>query len=279
MWNSYEVQRDFCITHMYSLFENHFDNSYSFNGETHNFWECVYIKKGKITASGNERVFSLTEGNLIFHKPLELHKFSVESKEGADIFIFSFSLEGNISPHLKHNVFSLNKEQKRIIEEFGEYIRKQNPSHRTSEKKELMFLNEGVKKEKYLPMVSVFIEMLILSLSENKKTTLTDSSPNAATFTKAVNYMNNNISSHPSIESIAAYCNVSTTGLKRIFAKYAGLGIHKYFLKMKINAAIDLLKDGHTISEAAFMLGFSNQGYFSYVFKRETGKQPSHYKN
>ncbi len=278
MWNSYEVNKDFGVTHIYSLFESHFDSSYCFSGETHNFWECLYIKKGRISVSGNERVFSLKEGNLIFHKPLELHKFNVESNEGADLFIFSFGMEGNVSPHLKYNVFSLNKEQKRIIEEFTCYIRKENPSYLSAPKKEFMYLDEGAKKGKYLSMVSLFIEMLILSLSHNKKTTLTDSSPNAATFTKAVNFMNNHISSHPSIEEIAAFCNVSTTGLKRIFNKYAGLGIHKYFLKMKINAAIELLKDGHTISETAFMLGFSNQGYFSYVFKRETGKQPSAYK-
>lgn len=278
MWSSYKVNKDFNVTHIYSLFESHFDSSYSFNGETHNFWECVYIKKGNISASGNERVFSLKEGNLIFHKPLELHKFNVESGDGAELFIFSFALDGNVSPHLKYNVFSLNNEQKKIIEEFTHYIRKENPAYLSAPKKETMYIDEGIKKPKYLPVVSLFIEMLILSLSQNKKTTLTDSSPNAATFTKAVNYMNNNISSHPSIEEIAAFCNISATGLKRIFNKYAGLGIHKYFLKMKINAAIELLKDGHTISETAFMLGFSNQGYFSYVFKRETGNQPSTYK-
>lgn len=278
MWNSYKVNKDFNVTQIYSLFESHFDSTYAFNGETHNFWECVYIKKGRISASGNERVFSLKEGNLIFHKPLELHKFSVENSEGAELFIFSFALEGNVSPHLKYNVFSLNTEQKKIIKEFTDYIKKENPSYLLAPQKETMYLNEGIKKPKYLPIVSLFIEMLILSLSQNKKTLLTDSSPNAATFTKAVNYMNNHISSHPSIEDIAAFCNISTTGLKRIFSKYAGLGIHKYFLKMKINAAIELLKDGHTISDTAFMLGFSNQGYFSYVFKRETGKQPSYYK-
>ncbi len=278
MWNSYDVNKDFCVTQIYSLFESHFDSSYSFSGETHNFWECLYVKKGKISVSGNERVFSLKDGNLIFHKPLELHKFNVESQSGAEVFIFSFSLDGNIAPHLKYNVFSLNKEQKKIIEEFTSYIKKENPSYLSASKKEVMYLQEGLKKSKYLPIVALFIEILIMSLSENKKTTLTDSSPAAATFTKAVNYMNNNISSHPSIESIASYCNISTTGLKRIFTKYAGLGIHKYFLKMKINAAIELLKDGHTISDTAFSLGFSNQGYFSYVFKRETGKQPSYYK-
>ena len=56
------------------------------------------------------------------------------------------------------------------------------------------------------------------------------------------------------------------------------MGVMAYFNKMKIESAQNLIKNGMTVQETANMLGFSNQNYFSTVFKRITGKSPTFYK-
>lgn len=278
MWASFKVNPILEITDIYSLFEAHFDHKYTFHGETHNFWECVYVQNGTISVSGNERVYTLSKGDVIFHKPLELHKFSIESTLGADLFIFSFSVKGDLPSQLKYNVFKLNEEKEAFMNAFLTFLRRENDKYPTPEFKEYKFLREDNLSDKYLNIVTGFISIFLLNLSDDTSPCATDSSPNAEIFKKAVNYMNDNISNQLSIEQIARFCNISPTGLKRVFRKYSGLGIHKYYLKIKINAAIELLKDGHTISDTANILGFSNQGYFSFVFKRETDKNPSQYK-
>ena len=63
--------------------------------------------------------------------------------------------------------------------------------------------------------------------------------------------------------------------LERIFDKYAGISVHKYLLKLKINVAKKLLQDGGQVSVVAENLGFASQSYFSKAFKRETGFTPS----
>ena len=55
------------------------------------------------------------------------------------------------------------------------------------------------------------------------------------------------------------------------------MGIHKYLLKLKTAAAIQLLQQGCSVNEVSRQLGFANQNYFSTVFKRETGLPPSRY--
>ena len=60
-----------------------------------------------------------------------------------------------------------------------------------------------------------------------------------------------------------------------IFDKYAGISVHKYLLKLKINVAKKLLQDGGQVSVVAENLGFASQSYFSKAFKRETGFTPS----
>ena len=42
--------------------------------------------------------------------------------------------------------------------------------------------------------------------------------------------------------------------------------------------AIDYLSDGFTVTETASLCGFENLSFFTKVFKRYTGNNPSYYK-
>ena len=116
---------------------------------------------------------------------------------------------------------------------------------------------------------------LFLSLSDNGQVLQMYQNDESDIFKKAVKYMIVNISLSLPLENIADYCNVSVATLKRIFIRYAGVGVHKYFLSLKIKRAKELLISGENVTTTAEKLGFSSQGYFSCAFKRETGVLPS----
>lgn len=122
-WLAHSVREQIRITDMYSLFEVHYDNGYAFPGETHNFWECVYVMEGAACVSGNERVYNLPQGSIIFHKPLEFHKFTVNGTEGADLLIFSFSAEGPLTSYLAEKVFALSASQQDLVRSMLSFIR------------------------------------------------------------------------------------------------------------------------------------------------------------
>ena len=105
IWIPHDVNEQIHIESFFSFFETHYDNGYNFPGETHNFWECVYVLDGSICVSGDERVYNLSKDEIIFHKPLELHKFYVNGDAGATLLIFSFSLTGTLAEALKNMVF------------------------------------------------------------------------------------------------------------------------------------------------------------------------------
>ena len=77
---------------------------------------------------------------------------------------------------------------------------------------------------------------------------------------------------------LAALCRVSPSLLKKLFARYAGVGVMEYFRQCKINAAIPLLREGQSVREVAEHFGFPDAGYFSTVFRRVTGKTPTYYR-
>ena len=276
-WISHKIEEQIKITEFFSLFKHKFKNKYNFPGETHDFWECVYVLDGKVYASADERVYTLGKGKIIFHKPLELHKLYVDNPSGATLLIFSFSASGVLCDFLKDKVFSLSAAQQNIIIAMLNFI-----SHNIKTKGTFAienFFSPIDTNPLYLQTVATYIMQLILSLAENPTESIASTHPDAKTFKKAVHYMNKNIYKNLTVSDIAKYCNSSSSTIKRIFDKYAGIPIHQYFLKLKMQKATIMLKSGTNVSDTAEKLNFCSQAYFSKAYKRETGFSPSELKH
>ena len=110
------------ITSMHSLFKIHYECGFEFPGETHDFWECLYILDGELCVSADERIYNMSQGELIFHKPLEFHKFIVNNPKGATVLTFSFSAGGPLTFWLRNKVFKLSQEQTQIIDSLLVYM-------------------------------------------------------------------------------------------------------------------------------------------------------------
>ncbi|MBO5060388.1 MAG: helix-turn-helix transcriptional regulator [Clostridia bacterium] len=277
MWKAYKIIEQIHIPQMYTLFEAQYDSSYSFPGETHDFWECLYVKSGGVCVSADGRVYHLAAGDIVFHKPLELHKFYVDRKDGADLLIFSFSMTGELTGFYEDKVFRLSGTQKEILKSMLDFLHRES-SHVYDDSISMQFLQYFETKPIFLQLTVSYLYQFLLSLADCNTVSAASDSFDAGVFRTAVKFMNENISASLSVEQIAKHCKVSPTSLKRVFAKYSGLGVHKYFLKQKITAAANAVKGGMSVTDAADAFGFASQGYFSVAFKRETGVSPTEYK-
>lgn len=285
LFKEYKVEDIFKITKLYTLFEDSFPGGYEFSGEAHDFWECVYVKEGTATICASDKVYNLEKGDIIFHKPLEFHKYSIDKYSFAELFIFSFSLEGKNIQFFEDKVFKLNKHQKNIIFDFLAFLYEKCGTAGVSAvhipgKFGIMTLHTilNSKKSDILSAIIInYIYALLLSICDNATVLGEAKLAHTDLYKKAVQYMYTHIGEKISIEDVAKYCAISTTSLKNTFITYAGVGVHSYFLKMKISRAINLLSEGVSVSDIAQKLGFSSQAYFSAAFKRETGISPSKY--
>lgn len=275
MWTPIYVTDPIGITCYYSLFSGHFESGHTFHGESHNFWECMIIINGEMRISADDRIYNLGAGGMIFHRPLELHKFVVTGDMGADVLIFSFSMNGELGSTFEQKAFLLNSKQQKCTDDLLEYLAsaenyiKDNP-------------NKGMKN--YIPSVSgssafagqvtSYINRLFLSVTEECEISDPSYDGSTSVFSSAVKYLLANITDNLSVETVATKCGTSVSGLKRAFREYAGMGVHKYFLNIKINAAKELLKT-KSVAEVSNLLGFCSEAYFSAAFKRETGYPPS----
>ena len=83
-----------------------------------------------------------------------------------------------------------------------------------------------------------------------------------------------------SLKELSQSLDVHPTYLSREFAKYFDdLSFGDYIRKLRIEKATQLLKDSkHSLSEIAYLTGFSDQSHFTRIFKKNTGKNPSEYR-
>ena len=83
----------------------------------HNFWELVYVAEGSVYVSEDSRVYELSEGDVIFHKPMEFHKIWVEKDQSARAIIMSFESDDENVMELSHGVYKLDAERQSAFEE------------------------------------------------------------------------------------------------------------------------------------------------------------------
>ena len=83
-----------------------------------------------------------------------------------------------------------------------------------------------------------------------------------------------------SLKEVSQSLHVHPTYLSREFSKYFDdLSFGDYIRKLRIEKAIQLLNDPtYSLSEIAYLTGFSDQSHFTRIFKKHTGKNPSAYK-
>ena len=80
-----------------------------------------------------------------------------------------------------------------------------------------------------------------------------------------------------SLKEVSKSLHVHPTYLSREFSKYFDdLSFGDYIRKLRIEKAIQLLGDSkYSLSEIAYLTGFSDQSHFTRIFKKYTGKNPS----
>ena len=245
--------------------------NFVFPGEVHDFWEMVYISEGRAGITAGGKVFECGAGNVIFHKPNEFHRIWTAGETNVKFTVISFTTDSELlAEKLSEAVVTLSLNGRRLMEELGCFLG-------ISEKLENYvpdeFLNgsEGIKLAEFVNI----LELLLYECSSLQKYIKPDLRGDAKIFSAAVKSMRKHIGEPFKSQQIADDVHVSLSHLKRIFNRYALMGVHEYFLSMKIEDAKIMLAHGETVAKIASRLGFYNPNYFSAVFKREIGISPT----
>ncbi|MDB5129349.1 chromate resistance protein ChrB domain-containing protein [Mucilaginibacter sp.] len=83
-----------------------------------------------------------------------------------------------------------------------------------------------------------------------------------------------------SLQQASNELEINPSYLSREFSKYFdNLSFGDYIRKLRIEKAIHLMTDtDYSLTEIAYLTGFSDQSHFNRIFKKQTGQNPSLYK-
>ena len=240
-----------------------------FPGESHDFWECVYIREGEVTATADERVYQLGPGKLLVHKPMEFHRIWSKKDCAPWLINISFQAHGPLTEKLAGSCFDLRNEQQvqlfEIVNTFSKISVARDSQH-TEEYK--AFIN----------LAAVQLEALLLTIANSDLHNAPSQAPRDEQFSRIVQVMKTNCHKNLTQTDLAELCQMSVSNMKRVFHQYSDVGIAKYFLTLRMRYAMELLENGTPANQVAEILNFPDPPYFYTVFKRETGVTPTQYR-
>ncbi|WP_237698927.1 helix-turn-helix transcriptional regulator [Caldicellulosiruptor obsidiansis] len=95
----------------------------------------------------------------------------------------------------------------------------------------------------------------------------------------AINFIEKNYNKNITLESIAKEVYVTPAYLSILFKRELKINFVDYLHKIRIQKAQELLKNQNLKTyQVANMVGFSNEKYFSQLFKKYTGLTPTQYR-
>lgn len=92
------------------------------------------------------------------------------------------------------------------------------------------------------------------------------------------NFIDNNFEKDLKLDFLSHVRFTSKFHLQRLFKRYYGQTPRQYLVDKRIEKAKEYLKDGLSVTETCFAVGFESLGSFSKLFKTRTGKSPSAFK-
>lgn len=281
-------EKVFNIEKLITIFYLEFSKDFKYDGESHDFWEMVYIDKGEMICTADKNRFVLKSGELTFHKPNEFHNLSGNKSVAPNVSIITFETKSREMKYFEGKIFKLNSEEKALLSMlFSEGL---SAFRLVDEKNPLL---QKLKKVDGAPIGSSqitknLLEIFLIKLRRNKEMLMKSkrrsykiNGVEIPYELKAIlDYLEENIEKKIAVSDIAAHFGKSESSVKKLFATYRDGGIIKYFHSLKINEAKKLIREGNfNMSQIADRLAFDNPQYFSKFFRAYTGMAPSEYKN
>ena len=106
-----------------------------------------------------------------------------------------------------------------------------------------------------------------------------ESAVDNAVVRKAMRYIRQHYTENLQLGNVASYVNVSPAYFSSLFRRWTGNGFKSYLNHLRIEESKRMLIDtDEAIVDIAIAMGFSDQSYFTKVFKRHTGLSPNQYR-
>jgi AraC-like DNA-binding protein len=234
-------------------------------GRTLSEYQIIYVTRGRGRFRTGGKEYDVPPGSLLFLFPGIEHSYKPVFETGWTEYWVGFKgpwadllkANGFISPDRPIIEIGLQNELLSLYSRVFDQVRDQAPLYQVKASSLIIMLIAEILAADRRAAQSTHSEQLVAS---------------------AKFLMQENVDGEINLNMICESLGVSSSHLNEVFKAYTAMTPYQYYISIKIHRAKELLeRGGLAVKEVAFMLGFSDEYYFSRLFKNKTGLSPSHW--
>lgn len=285
-----EYKRTISINRIFSVHYFEYASNFSFEGESHDFWEFICVDNGEINITAGHDIVTLKTNDLYFHEPNEFHAVHANGVSAPNLVVVSFSCQDEIIHFFKHKKLQIDQRERdllgKIVSEAKRCFncRLDDPYLKSIPLKEADLI--GAEQMIFLYLEEFLIRLLRRYLNPNAlpyqsyspDVTLTKQATDAQIFSSIVKYLKTNLHTQITVDQVCKAHSIGRSHLQKLFKRCCDLGIIEYFSYLKIQEAKALIRtETMNFTEISEKLGYSSIHYFSRQFKKIAGMTPTQY--
>ena len=259
------IKSTLSIDEIFSYYYNVKSRDYIFKGESHNFYELVYVDNGTLLNIVDDNQTVLEEYELMIYGKNQTHKQEVLNDKVCSYLTINFDLNIKDPSILLNRKFKIDRQ---VLEIINEFVKESSVA--------LPFTDDL--------MLCYLKQIIILLLQDTfKKDIIKPVSPITQHFedeliNEIIIFINQNIYSPITIDDVCTTFSISRSSLQNMFKDNLKIAPKQYINEIKLSKSKILIKENkNNISAIALMLGFSSIHYFSRKFTQRYGITPSDY--
>lgn len=259
-----------------------YPSTFIFKGESHDFWEFLYVDKGEVGITSGKQVSQLKQGDIVFHKPNQFHDVFCNGKISPNLLVVSFDCNDPCMKYFENKILQIDKSLSFYLQTIITESRKAFETNLGDP----YFKELKIKKdapESSLNLIKLALESFLINLIVNGNKEISTQisihkKENTRRVQLVINYLESNIHTNITLDNICTYCSMSRSLIQKLFKDETGWSVMEYFYRLKIEEAKRLIRNGtDNFTQIADALGYSTIHYFSRQFKKIVGMSPSEY--
>ena len=263
------------VEKLYSLHYFAYLKNFTFEGESHDFWELIFCDSGSVQIYDRDEEYRLGPGQAFLHAPNHFHNVHPE-KSDTNVIVIGFDGKLSALSDYAGQVLPSGSLAKFFLRTILAESRKVIASPLNIVHQYELDLRRNFSAAS-LQMLKICPEGLLLTFCIIEREDQGAES-RSVTVRQLIDYLKENTDKRLNIQMISYRFGYSPAWLQRIFKAETGKNIMQYFSLLKVERAKRMIADGeYTIGEISDALGYDTPQYFSRKFKSVTNMTPSAY--
>lgn len=268
-----------------SVFPHHVSANYfsSMPLHSHDFFELVYVYRGKCSQTFFDHTLTLEEGSFLL---LNTHTHHGTTVTGDKDIIINILLHPDL---LNRSFFSIIADNTLFYNFFMESLFRSTAKDqyllftpcadsRAIELTNHLLLEFIEKPVGYHAAMQSYLSLLFTELIRKHPCQFENKNAANIQFTAVLTYINEHLGT-VTLNELAEYFHYDQSYLSKLFKKYAGQSFSALVGALKLEKAANLLKNTHcSIDMIVEQLGYYDRSYFNRQFKKKYGVSPHTYR-